>query len=522
MDIYENNIPRDEEKQTPQVEFLPQEPQIEEIVELRVEEPFEPQFEEIAEPQVTYIPQEPQMPYNPWENQDEYTPKRRKVSPFEDSPYVPYSSYQQSKAPRKPKKKIKIWKPLVAILLAACLVAGTYVITTDMVNAKWESRVGELSAQFDAKLTDLEKKMESTTTEVVLMPNTTNEEAEGYYTPSQVYAANVNSVVLITNRYTNNQGAASVSGGSGFVVSKNGYIVTNHHVVDGNGTITVTTTNGTEYTATVIGSDDANDVALIKVNALNLRPVTLGSSAQAIVGDQVAVIGNALGELTSSLTVGYISGKERDITTEGVAINMLQTDAAINSGNSGGPLFNMRGEVIGITTAKYSGNSSSGASIEGIGFAIPIDDVIGILSDLANYGYVTSGYLGVMVSDMDATAASYYGMPVGAYIQEVTPGYAAEKAGLRAKDIIVELGGYEVTNLTTLTRALRQFKPGDETIIVVYRSGQLLTLNIVLDAKPAEEIEETTPETVPENTIGGNGFSDWWSGFLPPSFGNNG
>jgi serine protease Do len=257
-------------------------------------------------------------------------------------------------------------------------------------------------------------------------------------------------------------------------------------------------------------------------NALNLRPVTLGSSAQTIVGDHVAAIGNPLGELTSTLTVGYISAKERDITTEGVVINMLQTDAAINSGNSGGPLFNMRGEVIGITTAKYSGNSSSGASIEGVGFAIPIDDVIGILSDLADYGYVTSGYLGVEVADMNAEVANYYGMPVGAYIQKIIPGYAAEKAGLRAKDIIVELGGYDVNNVSGLTRALRHYKPGEETIIMVYRGGQKLTLNIVLDAKPVEEPEETTPETVPGGTSGGNGFSDWWSGFLPPFFGNNG
>ena len=514
MDTYHNNIPHEEESQTPQMEFSPQEPQVEEIV--------EPRFEEVGEPEVTYIPQEPQMPYSPWENQDEYTPRKKKVSPFEDSPYVSYASYHQDSKPRKPKKKIKFWKPVVAILLAACLVAGTYVITTDMVNAKWESRVGELTEQFDAKMASLEKKLDANGSSVVLVPSTTGESTEGLYTPSQVYAANVNSVVLITNRFTNSQGATAVSGGSGFIVSKDGYIVTNHHVVEGNGAITVITTNGTEYTATVIGSDDTNDVALIKVNALNLRPVTLGSSAQTIVGDQVAAIGNPLGELTSTLTVVYISAKERDITTEGVVINMLQTDAAINSGNSGGPLFNMRGEVIGITTAKYSGNSSSGASIEGVGFAIPIDDVIGILSDLADYGYVTSGYLGVEVADMNAEVANYYGMPVGAYIQKIIPGYAAEKAGLRAKDIIVELGGYDVNNVSGLTRALRHYKPGEETIIVVYRGGQKLTLNIVLDAIPVEEPEATTPETVPGGTSGGNGFSDWWSGFLPPFFGNNG
>jgi serine protease Do len=228
-------------------------------------------------------------------------------------------------------------------------------------------------------------------------------------------------------------------------------------------------------------------VALLKVEATGLQAVTLGSSNALIVGDQVAAIGNPLGELTSTLTVGYISAKERDVNTEGFAINMLQTDAAINSGNSGGPLFNMKGEVIGITTAKYSGTSSSGASIEGVGFAIPIDDVIGMLSDLMNYGFITGAYLGVMVSDMDPTAANYYGLPVGAYVQEATEGYAAFKAGVMEKDIIVELGGIKVSTVNDLTRALRSFKAGDETTIVVYRSGREMTLNITLDAKPGQE-----------------------------------
>ena len=195
---------------------------------------------------------------------------------------------------------------------------------------------------------------------------------------------------MISNKVTTGQNGISVSTGSGFIVTKDGYVVTNQHVVDGKGSITVITTDGTEYPAVLVGADEANDVALLKVDALNLRPVTLGSSAELIVGDQVAAIGNPLGTLTSTLTVGYVSAKERDVTTDGFAINMLQTDAAINSGNSGGPLFNMRGEVVGITTAKYSGTSASGASIEGVGFAIPIDDVMDILPDLANYGYVNS------------------------------------------------------------------------------------------------------------------------------------
>ena len=455
MDTYENNIPQYEN-----------ETYLAENLALQDEVPFQ-------EPQEEYIAQEFQL-----------APKRKKVSPFEDSPYIACAPMQPTKKSAK-RKKHNVWKPILAILLAACLVVGTCAITTEVVNAQWESRVADMSQQFDAKLASLEKKM-GTVNEVVLVPSNTGENGEGLYTPSQVYAANVGSVVMIVNKVTNKQGGVSTSGGSGFIVSKNGYIVTNQHVVDGNGAITVITTDGAEYTATLVGEDSVNDVALLKVEAENLRPVTLGSSAELMVGDQVAAIGNPLGELTSTITVGYISAKERNITTEGTAINMLQTDAAINSGNSGGPLFNMRVEVIGITTAKYSGNSASGASIEGIGFAIPIDDVMGILSDLGTYGYVSSGYLGVMISDMDAQAANYYGLPVGAYVSEVIMGYAAQKAGIRAKDIIVDVGGYEVRNVSGLTRALRQFKPGDEVTVVVYRSGRELTLTVVLDARPAE------------------------------------
>lgn len=462
MDTYENNIPQEEEVQNFQ--------EVAEQQEIPVaEEPQEEKTEQVPQEEA---PQEP----TPVE-----TPKRKKVSPFEDSPYMSYAAPQQTKVSDKPEKKRSPWKTLLTLFLAACLVVGTCAITAEVVNDKWENRLDEIEQQFDDKMADLEKKVEQSG-DVVLVPGNTGENSKDLYTPSQVYAANVKSVVMIYNKI-NGQG---VSTGSGFIITADGYVVTNQHVIDGNGSITVITTDGTEYPAVLVGADDANDVALLKVEAQNLRPVKLGSSSDLIVGDQVAAIGNPLGELTSTLTVGYISAKERDVTTDGFAINMLQTDASINSGNSGGPLFNMRGEVVGITTAKYSGTSSSGASIEGIGFAIPIDDVVDILSDLASYGYVTGGYLGVMVSDMDPEAANYYGMPVGAYVQEVTPGYAAQKAGLRAKDIIVELGGYEVRNVTSLTRALRHFKAGDETTIVVYRGGQKVTLTVVLDEKPAE------------------------------------
>jgi serine protease Do len=266
-------------------------------------------------------------------------------------------------------------------------------------------------------------------------------------------------------------------------------VVTNCHVVEGNGSLSVALTNGKKYDAKLIGSDDTNDVALLKIEAEGLRPVTIGSSDALIVGDQVVAIGNPLGELTSTLTVGYVSAKERDVNTDGFAINMIQTDAAINSGNSGGPLFNMKGEVVGITTAKYSGTSGGGATIEGIGFAIPIDDVTGLLADIGSYGYVTGAYLGVTVSDMNATAADYYGLPMGAYVQKVDAGLAAERAGIQPKDIITSVGGIPVGSVNDLTRALRNFKAGDLTVVTVYRGGREMNFHVTLDAKPVANQE---------------------------------
>jgi len=293
-------------------------------------------------------------------------------------------------------------------------------------------------------------------------------------------------------------------------------------VVEGDGKLSVITWDNAEHPAKLIGFDKANDVALLKIQAEGLQAVTLGSSDSLVVGDQVVAIGNPLGELTATQTVGYVSAKERDVTTDGFAINMIQTDAAINSGNSGGPLFNMRGEVVGITTAKYSGTSSSGATIEGIGFAIPIDDVSGMLSDLANLGYVTGAYLGVSVSDMDASAADYYNMPVGAYVVEVVEGNCAHAAGIQVKDIIVDVGGYKVTNVNSLGRVLRNFQAGDETTITVYRGGKELILSITLDEKPAADQPETVPEgQIPENMPDSGDFEEWYQ-FFEDFFGNRG
>ena len=458
----------------------------------------------------------------------------RKESPFADSPYVmhhqqhsepPRSTYVPPVPPQyppvKPKKQKKnggkVWKTVLCAVLALAVVAGSCGITAALVNDRWENRMDKFEDSMDVRFMQMQKEIDAARAEAAKGNSVSGTVAVGDgLTPGQVYARNVNSVVLISCEVVSNTFGQSVTGtsaGSGFVLTENGYVVTNAHVVEGATSIKVSVPSGETYEAVLVGSDTLNDVALLKVEAEGLAPVTVGSSSDLIVGDQVVAIGNPLGDLTSTMTVGYVSAKDRDVTTDGNTINMIQTDAAINSGNSGGPLFNMKGEVVGITTAKYSGASSSGASIESIGFAIPIDDVIGLLTDLKDYGYVTGAYLGVMVSNLDEQTAAVYRLPVGAYVQEVTPGYCAEKAGLLAGDIIISLGGYEVENITDLTRALRKFKAGDTTEITVFRSGAEVKLSITLDAKPAS--------TEPAPAVPGNGqmpengsYEEWYDFFF--------
>jgi len=434
--------------------------------------------------------------------ENEYTTVPKKKSPYADSPYECAYIEDKAEAPLphyapKPKRRRPV---LVALLLIACCA-----VTAIGVSSIWQSRMERMEVAMNEKFAALEQLYSES------QNNNTSTElpAQGPMTPGQVYSQNVNAVVAVKSDYGE---------GSGFIISADGYVVTNYHVIEKGTQVTVIPHKGESMRAKVVGYDSANDVALLKVAGENLPFVKMGGSDKLAVGDQVAAIGNPLGELTASLTVGYISAKDRIVDTDGTVINMLQTDAAINSGNSGGPLFNMNGEVVGIITAKYSGNSDSGASIEGLGFAIPTDDVVGILSDLKEFGYVTGAYLGVYVRDVDTSAQSY-GLPAGAYVEETIEGYCAEKAGLHAGDIIVNLGGYDVDCVTTLTRVLRRFKAGDTVSITVYRSGKQTYLDITLDEKPVQTEQTPTEDKQPtqdENDNGGfEGFDNWFDFFSP-------
>lgn len=447
------------------------------------------------------------------------TEPTRKASPFADSPYI--ANHREPEItpgftlPRSEEHKAeskadgKLWKRVLAAVLGCAVVIGSCGITAMAVNGYWEERTAQMTQEMNDRLNMVEQQLQAKIDRVEQNGNsvsgTPNVTVDGL-TPGQVYAKNVASTVLVYSQ-TVQMGQQGYSTGSGFILTTDGYVVTNYHVIEGGSVYTVVTADNMQHEAVLVGGDASNDVAVLKMEG-KFQAVQLGSSDALIVGDQVAAIGNPLGELTSTLTVGYVSGKGRYVTTESTTINMIQTDCAINSGNSGGPLFNMKGEVVGITTAKYSGTSNSGATIEGIGFAIPIDDVSAIVEDLIEFGYVNSAYLGIEVNNSNEINA---GLPSGAYVAKVTPGYCAEKAGILAGDYIVELDGKEVTTMNDLTRILRRLDPGTVTTVVVLRGNRLITLEITLDARPENPGQESPSQQMPLPEEGE--FEEWYEYF---------
>ena len=312
-------------------------------------------------------------------------------------------------------------------------------------------------------------------------------------TAAQVYAANVHSTVGITTSVTTNfwgfQSTAAASG-SGFIISPDGYILTNYHVIESSDSITVALYSGNTYDAKVVGYDESNDIAVLKVEATQLPPVVLGDSDNVNIGDDVLAIGNPLGELTFSLTAGKISAKDREVTfSNGVMMNLLQTDCAINSGNSGGALFNLYGEVIGVTNAKYSGSAQGSATIDNIGFAIPLNSVRGIVESIIEKGYVSKPYIGVTVMD---TPQEYqlYGLPQGAAVRNVEPDSPAANANLQPGDIITNIDGKTITGSKELVRHLRSCAVGQKLKLILYRKGDTLELTVTVGEQKTEANKE--------------------------------
>ncbi|MBR2768541.1 MAG: trypsin-like peptidase domain-containing protein [Solobacterium sp.] len=270
----------------------------------------------------------------------------------------------------------------------------------------------------------------------------------------------------------------SQSAGSGVIISEDGYIITNNHVVEGAQKVTVTTYDGTTYDAKVIGTDAKSDIGVIKVDATGLNAAVIGDSDALRVGDTAIVIGNPLGTLGGTVTNGIISATDREMTINNQSMTLIQTNAAINNGNSGGGLFDGSGNLVGIVNARDSGMTGSGSMIEGLGFAIPINTAFSVAQDLMSNGYVTDRpTIGVGLQTLDQDYREY---KAGLYISKIYEGGAAEAAGLMEGDRIIKAEGKEISSCTQLTRVLSGKHVGDTMTMTVEREGEEIEVTLTL------------------------------------------
>lgn len=304
--------------------------------------------------------------------------------------------------------------------------------------------------------------------------------------PEDIYTVTCQSTVGITlpGQSTNifGQSSSGSVSGSGLILSENGYILTNYHVIEkaheNKSPVRVLTFEGTEYTADVVGVETDSDLAVLKIAATGLTPAILGDSEEMRVGQTIYVVGNPLGELTYTMTGGIVSALDRNITTDiNVTVNMFQIDAAVNNGNSGGPVCNAYGQVIGIVTAKFSENG-----MEGLGFAIPINDVYTVANELIANGYVSGkAYLGLTLTTVSASVAKYYNMVEGVYVYSVESGSCAQEAGLKTGDIITAIDGQELLNKNDLISAMKNYYAGESAEFTVYRNQAYTLITVIFD-----------------------------------------
>lgn len=353
---------------------------------------------------------------------------------------------------------------------------------------------------------------------------------------SQVYDANVDSCVSINTSGTASMGynifrqpiqREFASAGSGFILTKDGYIATNCHVIESASSVKVTLNDGTTYDAQIVGSDSDYDIAILKVDPgeTELKPVTIGTSGALKVGEDVSTIGNPLGQLTFSLTHGVVSCLDREINLDGTPFHMIQVDTSINPGNSGGPLFNKYGEVVGIITAKTSSDGNGNAA-EGLGFAIPIDDVLAMFKDIMENGQITShAWMGIA-----GQSVSYYpqsGMRSGVYVAEATENGPAAAAGLQEGDVITMLGTTTISTWSDLTSAMgsKTYKAGDTATVTFVRDGQVMTTELTFGSTTDMPEEEPAPQVDVRQDVGGNngsyGYGDM-EDFFNEFFGSSG
>ena len=460
------------------------------------------------------------MYYNDdFRNSDQYRYTNRDQLPHDD--YTPDPNRVPVQPPVQPKKQGFFHRAAVKVtaLILACAVAGGL--------AGWGGAAIAGSGSNSGKTTIQQSDRQPVTVQVKKVDGQTKMD------PATVYASVVNSAVSINCSATSTnifgQQTQTASSGSGFIITEDGYVVTNYHVVRGASSVQVTLYNGDTYDATVIGGDSDYDVAVLKINADGLQPVTLGESADVNVGDTVLAIGNPLGELTFSMSQGIVSSCDRAINVDGTPFNMIQVDCSINPGNSGGPLVNLYGEVVGIVSAKYSSYSST--TVEGLGFAIPISDVRSIITDIMENGAVKDkAYMAITAGTMNEQMAAQFNIDVteGVFVYSVVEGGAGEKAGLRLGDVITKMGDKTLTSRQDLSAAMKGYRAGDTVTLTVYRGGQYIEVELTFDAQPQNtgSEEDNTQSSGNNGGNGGNGQmpGNWdnWQDFYNYFFGNRG
>ena len=459
------------------------------------------------------------MYYNDdFRSSDQYRYTNRDQLPHDD--YAPGPDRAPAPAPESPKKRGFFHRTAVKVtaLILACAVAGGL--------AGWG---GAAIAGSSTSRTAIQQSSRQPVSVQVK-----NVDGQTKMEPAEVYASVVNSAVSINCSATSTnifgQQTQTASSGSGFIITEDGYVVTNYHVVSGASSVEVTLYNGDTYDATVIGGDSDYDVAVLKINASGLQPVTLGESADVNVGDSVLAIGNPLGELTFSMSQGIVSSCDRAINVDGTPFNMIQVDCSINPGNSGGPLVNLYGEVVGIVSAKYSTYSST--TVEGLGFAIPISDVRSIITDIMENGAVTDkAYMAITAGTMNEQMAAQFNIDVteGVFVYSVVEGGAGDKAGLRLGDVITKMNDKTLTSRQDLSAAMKGYRAGDTVTLTVYRGGQYIEVELTFDTQPQTTGSDDSSQSS-DNSYGyGNGgnsyggqMPDNWQEFYNYFFGNRG
>ncbi len=353
--------------------------------------------------------------------------------------------------------------------------AETHTVSQSETPAQAETPEADTSSALAAQPAENPPSVEIESSPAAPATPASEDEADGALSLQEIYKKCIGSVVSITA-----SAQSGKSSGTGIVLSADGYLITNHHVIENAQVIAVQTSDDRQFQASIIGSDEASDLAVLKVDATDLQPAEFGDSGKLAVGDRVVAIGDPLGaQLRGTMTSGIVSAINRDLEVNDRTMTLIQTDAALNNGNSGGPLINCYGQVIGINTMKLRSYYSTTA--EGLGFAIPMAVAKPILEELMENGYVAGRpAIGISYDTLPLAFRIYYNLPEGVYISAVYDGSDAQAKGVAAGDIITAVNGTRVTSIDELNRVKNQFTAGDSITLTLYNGGSYRDVEVTL------------------------------------------